>query len=59
MCALFQELDILCTTRKERSEVRDKERVLKQTTWVTRETIEKGKPRPSDNQTDTNNNEKH
>ena len=56
VCALFQELDILCTTRKERSEVRDKERELKQTTWVTREIIEKRKPRPSDNQTDTNNN---
>ncbi|CAI8018580.1 hypothetical protein GBAR_LOCUS11260 [Geodia barretti] len=53
---LIQDLDIPSTTGKERSEVRDKERELKQTTWRTREIIEKRKPRPSDNQTDTNNN---
>jgi hypothetical protein len=56
VCALFQEFDIPPTTGKERSEVRDKARELKQTTWGKREIIEKRKPRPSDNQTDTNNN---
>ncbi|CAI8010657.1 Ankyrin repeat and protein kinase domain-containing protein 1 [Geodia barretti] len=47
------DLDSASTTGKERSDVRDKVRELKQTTWGTREIIEKRNP---DNQTDTNNN---